>query len=82
MLLKDYIKYLQDNYSEDIQVISQIWLEDDVEAIIEERFEEYMPELKDKVPEIIEMIEKRMDANIGINWDFIADIIQLYFIDK
>lgn len=77
MLVKDYIAHIEKNYSLDHNIIKCIWEEGDVESVIQEKFSNRL-DLIDKIPEIIKLLEKRHDANEGINWLVIEGTIGLF----
>jgi len=66
--VKDLMDHLQKNFkSEDVLAVA-IWQTDDVMARAKER---NMEITKEQAEEIISRIDRRQDANLGINWDTI-----------
>jgi hypothetical protein len=49
------------------QCIAHIWKVEDVKSIREHL-------TNDEAWHVLQLVEKRLDSNYGINWDFIADV--------
>lgn len=68
MNIKEYIKYLEDNYDCDTEIINVIWLGDDVRQHAEDLGIEITDE---QVTQVIKWLERKFDSDSGINWDTI-----------
>ena len=71
MKIKDLIKHLQ-TYDENDTVASSIWLAEDVLSIAHELGKTLS---RQQANEALNFIERKQDANVGINWDIIKDAI-------
>ncbi len=53
--------------------IRVLWNKEDVQMIATQRFDITLTD--EQVNEVVESIESSFDANVGVNWDVIADNI-------
>lgn len=68
MNIREYIKYLENNYDCDTEIVNAIWLGDDIRQYAEELGIEIT---KEQVTHVIEWLDHNWDADLGINWNTI-----------
>jgi len=79
MIVKDFIKYLENNYNPNDNIAYDIWCKEDVEAVAKDLEIELT---EDELDNIINKINKHKSAEEGINWYVIESHIKYINTEK